>query len=206
VKRLPRCEEHHGAEDLVEPKRDERQAVPISPAYGWTARHMVVLAEALPPPTAHWSAGFPRDIRPAAIGEMFLRIANALATFWDRPDDLGKYLSDLLLDRRGRPKALPIAVPRELRALRAYYPSIDPDRSDLWPKAKRPPNAATRARPTLAFSDAIRSSRRALTCRPKTAYRGSAFAGRACAAISLSKASSCSLVAVGPVSRPSRAA
>ena len=137
LKPLPSRDAYRVAEQLVDAKRDEQQAAAISPEDDWTRRQITVPAEALPPTTASWMAGLPLEIRPIALGELLPRIANTLAALWPQPNEFVAYLFEMLADRHGRPKGFPIKILRELRALRAYYASIHPDRSDLWTKPKQ---------------------------------------------------------------------
>lgn len=109
LKRLPPCEEHHVAEHLVDPKGMNSKLCRFRLGMG---EQKVIPVEALPPTTARWIAGLPREVGPAAIGEMFPHIANALATFWDRPDELANYFCELLVDRRGRTTWVPHHDPK----------------------------------------------------------------------------------------------
>ena len=71
-------------------------------------------AETLLPVATRWLATLPFDCYPLALAKKFPRIANALATFWTRPDALTSYLGELLVDRRGGRKGFPLDVLDEL--------------------------------------------------------------------------------------------
>jgi hypothetical protein len=69
----------------------------------------------------------PFDCYPIALAKTFPRIANALATFWDRPDELTRYMGELLVDRRGGRNGFPLAVLEELNQLKVYYATLHPE-------------------------------------------------------------------------------
>ena len=73
---------------------------------------------------ARWIATLPIDLQPVATAKAFPKIVNALAEHWENPRNLQSYLNKLLVGRRGRRRALPIRVSRELHALRAYHASL----------------------------------------------------------------------------------
>src|ERR1022692_595344 len=128
VNRSPRSDVHHVAEHGVGFQRDKQQGVPRAPEEDWSGRRKAKPAEFLFPTTSRWMATLPSEFRPTAIGKAFPRIANALATFWTRPDAFTSYLDDLLIDKRGARQGFPTDALAELHALRAYYTVSRPDR------------------------------------------------------------------------------
>ena len=83
-------------------------------------------AQTLLAPTTRWLATLPLEVYPTALATCFPRIANALATFWARPDALTSYLSELLVDRRGGRKGFPLDVLDDLYQLKNYYARLHP--------------------------------------------------------------------------------
>ena len=80
-----------------------------------------------------WLRELPQQVAPQALARQFPRIVNRLARFWDSPQMIDQYLTELLVDRRGRRKGFPDRVLEELHRLdkfhraRRHAPS-----SDLW--------------------------------------------------------------------------
>jgi hypothetical protein len=121
MKRAPRNDVHRVADHAVARTSVEKGSVPSQPAPVWDDQRKASPVEMLLPATVRWIASLPLELRPTAIGKTFPRIANELATLWNRPDEFTAYLKELLVDRRGGRRGFPIAVARELHALRAYY-------------------------------------------------------------------------------------
>jgi hypothetical protein len=127
LQRPPRNDVHQVGEHIVGP--DTGQSRTASPAgeEDWASRRKARPAETLLPVATRWLAALPMDCYPLALAKTFPRIANALATFWTRPDALMSYLSELLVDRRGGRKGFPLDVLDELHQLEAYYSSLHPE-------------------------------------------------------------------------------
>jgi hypothetical protein len=76
---------------------------------------------------SEWLAALPQPVRPVALAARFPRIANRICALWRRPVRLDAYFDDLLIDRRGDRQGFPLAVAKELNALKDYY------RTDVFP-------------------------------------------------------------------------
>ena len=128
LQRTPRSDVHQ-VEHVVGP--DTGQPRHRSPAAeeDWASRRKARPAETLLPVATRWLAALPFDCYPLALAKTFPRIANALATFWSRPDALMSYLGELLVDRRGGRRGFPLDVLDELHQLRAYYAALHPESS-----------------------------------------------------------------------------
>ena len=70
------------------------------------------------PRTAAWIECLPKSIQPMSLALQFPRIANSVCAVWLDQHACSKYLSELLTDLRGGRKGFPIAVLREIEALR----------------------------------------------------------------------------------------
>ena len=70
------------------------------------------------PRTAAWIECLPKSIRPMSLALQFPRIANSVCAVWLDQPACSKYLSELLTDLRGGRKGFPMAVLREIEALR----------------------------------------------------------------------------------------
>jgi hypothetical protein len=106
---------------------DQQRESSHSSGQDWTSMRKARPAETLLPVATRWLATLPFDCYPLALAKKFPRIANALATFWTRPDALTSYLGELLVDRRGGRKGFPLDVLDELYQLKAYYTSLHPE-------------------------------------------------------------------------------
>ena len=85
--------------------------------------------ESLLASTQRWISALPVDVQPAAILNTLPHIANELAEHWESAQALRSYVNELLIDERGK-RALPIRIPRELYALRAYHASLHHERDN----------------------------------------------------------------------------
>jgi hypothetical protein len=121
LKRSPINDVHHVAEHVVGPGGFEQQTNPNSPSEDWTGRRKAKPTDILLPRTVRWIATLPLEFQPTATAETFPRIANALAALWSAPEELTNYLTELVVDKRGRRRGFPMRVLSELDALRAYY-------------------------------------------------------------------------------------
>ena len=68
-----------------------------------------------------WISALPQQVAPLALAHQFPRIVNRLARFWDSPQMIDQYLTELLVDRRGRRKGFPDRVLDELHALDKFH-------------------------------------------------------------------------------------
>jgi len=121
--RLPRSDVHQVVGPGAGPQRDGSRA----DEQDWASRRRAMPAQTLLAPTTRWLATLPLEVYPTALATCFPRIANALATFWARPDALTSYLSELLVDRRGGRKGFPLDVLNELYQRKAYYATQHPE-------------------------------------------------------------------------------
>jgi hypothetical protein len=87
--------------------------------------------ETLQPVTARWMATLPADVQPTAIAGSFPGIANTLAMLWAKADALNGYVNELLFEKRGGGRGLPIRATRELHALRAYHATLHRNRDTV---------------------------------------------------------------------------
>lgn len=85
--------------------------------------------------TVKWLQGLPPDVQPINLTRTFPRMANRLCELWRRPTQCEAYLADLLFDRRGDRKGLPLAVLSELTALNSYYATLYPRKGSVWDNA-----------------------------------------------------------------------
>jgi len=83
-------------------------------------------------------AAMPPALRPAGTAQLFPRIANQLAALWKRPEEFAPYLSDLLIDKRGGRTGFPVAILRELEAMKWHYATLHPDCFKGRPRSKAP--------------------------------------------------------------------
>ncbi len=72
------------------------------------------------PIASRWVDVLPVEIQPRTLLKQFPRIANIVARSWDDRDSVERYLSDLLIDRRGGRRGFPPDVQLELLTLREY--------------------------------------------------------------------------------------
>ena len=127
VQRSPRSDVHQVSEHVVGPDTGQQRESSAASEQDWTSKRKAHPAETLLPVATRWLTTLPFDCYPLALAKTFPRIANALATFWARPDALMSYLSELLVDRRGGRKGFPLDVLDELHQLKAYYSSLHPE-------------------------------------------------------------------------------
>ena len=92
-------------------------------------------SETLSPATVQWTSTLPSDVQPTTIAKTSPGIANTLAAAWGMPEVLKRYVNELLVDKRGGRRGLPIRASRELHALRAYYATLHRDRDDVLEKS-----------------------------------------------------------------------
>ena len=127
--RSPRSDVHQVGEHVVGPDTAQpRESSPVA-EQDWVSRRRARPAETLLPVATRWLTALPFDVYPLALAKTFPRIANALATFWERPDALTSYLGELLVDRRGGRNGFPLDVLDELNQLRSYYATLHPEYS-----------------------------------------------------------------------------
>ena len=80
-----------------------------------------------------WISELPPQVAPRALAQQFPRIVNRMARFWDSPHMMDQYLTELLVDRRGRRKGFPDKVLEELHALDKFHRARQrASSSDLW--------------------------------------------------------------------------
>ena len=86
-----------------------------------------IAPETLLPSTVRWIATLPFDVQPAITAKTFPTIANKLSLLWATPEAFRGYVQRLLVSKRKGLLQFPIKVSRELRALRAYRDSLQPN-------------------------------------------------------------------------------
>jgi hypothetical protein len=90
-------------------------------------------AEPLASDTIKWLASLPDVLRPRRLPIQFPRIANALASRWDRRQACIECLEDLLIDRRGSRRGFPIDIVTELAALKNHFETVvHPAPQTVW--------------------------------------------------------------------------
>jgi hypothetical protein len=92
----------------------------------WTRVRQPELPEPLLHTTSAWLAELPREVRTLMLAQRFPRIANKLARLWRNPVQFERYISELLLVRRGDSirQGFPPEVARELVALSYYFSAL----------------------------------------------------------------------------------
>jgi hypothetical protein len=98
----------------------------------WLGRRLSEPANGLLKPTFTWASKLPPEVQPRTLLYRFPRIANLIATMWEDPNSLRRYIDDLLVDKRGSRQGFPLEVLRELFQLRAYYDELHPDQTRPW--------------------------------------------------------------------------
>jgi hypothetical protein len=68
--------------------------------------------------TIEWLLRLPARARPRVLCERYPRIANAIASAWQEPNDRRAMLDELLVDRRGGRRGFPVKVREEIEMLR----------------------------------------------------------------------------------------
>ena len=81
----------------------------------------------LSPEASRWLASLEPELRPTHLAKRYPRVANALASFWGRPDRFPNYLGRLLDGARRARSGVSIGVARELHSLKAYHAALYPD-------------------------------------------------------------------------------
>ena len=91
----------------------------------WLARRRprVATDRALAGTTIDWLLRLPKDLRPQKLCEQLPRLANQIANAWCDPVQCVAAIDDLLIDRRGGRRGLPIALRQEVQALRDFLAS-----------------------------------------------------------------------------------
>jgi len=125
--RSARSDVHQVSEHVVGPDMGQQRDSSPASEQDWASKRKARPAETLLPVATRWLASLPFDCYPLALAKTFPRIANALATFWMRPDVLTSYLGELLVDRRGGRRGFPLDVLDELNQLKAYYTTLHPE-------------------------------------------------------------------------------
>lgn len=74
--------------------------------------------------TVHWIAALPQHLRPNELATRFPHIADQLAARWDSPEACRSYFDEVLLDRRGNRKGLPVRAAFELANLKDHFDSV----------------------------------------------------------------------------------
>ena len=107
------------ANEAVEDKRPAFQK-------DWTRMRLPERPGPLLHTTSAWLAELPREVRALMLAQRFPRIANKLARLWRNPVQFERYISDLLLVRRGDSirQGFPPEVARELAALSYYFSAL----------------------------------------------------------------------------------
>ncbi len=81
----------------------------------------------LTPEASRWLASLEPELRPTRLAKRYPRLANALASFWERPDRFSSYLGRLLDGARRARSGVSIGIARELHNLKAYHAALHPD-------------------------------------------------------------------------------
>ena len=91
----------------------------------WIARRRprVATDRALAGTTIDWLLKLPDGLRPHKLCEQLPRLANQIANAWSYPDQCVASIDDLLIDRRGGRRGLPLALRLEVQALRDFLSS-----------------------------------------------------------------------------------
>lgn len=85
-------------------------------AMNWESRRRAPLPSdhAIAGKTVDWILKLAPNARPHRLAEATPRIANALADRWHDPAAAAEYVTDLLVDRRGRRRGFPPEIKKEL--------------------------------------------------------------------------------------------
>lgn len=76
-------------------------------------------------------------VRPKELAATFPRIVNRMASLWNAPRRMNRYLEQLLTDARTHRKGFSLGVLNELTALKDYYRSkVFPVPQDVWDEAE----------------------------------------------------------------------
>jgi hypothetical protein len=73
-----------------------------------------------------WLHDLPTAVRPVALPQTYARIANRICALWNDPLRCARFLTDLMIDRRGNRIGFPPKVAMELATLGAHYESLHP--------------------------------------------------------------------------------
>jgi hypothetical protein len=100
-------------------------ARPIDPRE-WIARRRpgVPTDRALAGTTIEWLLRLPDGARPHKLCEKLPRLANRIASVWSDPVECVAAIEDLLVDRRGGRRGLPLELRLELQALREFRSAV----------------------------------------------------------------------------------
>jgi len=83
--------------------------------------------------TIDWILRLPEDVRPHSIAQKYPRVANALASEWERPDQFNKLMNSYTFDDRDPPRqGFPFDVAFELASVRDHFYKINPQFNKLW--------------------------------------------------------------------------
>ena len=88
----------------------------------------------LSPLAIDWILHLPAAVRPKALGELYPRIANALADTWNHPKKFKARLQEFTRDNRGNRQGFPDEVATELDNLKKYYLAVSQLQSNhsMW--------------------------------------------------------------------------
>jgi hypothetical protein len=82
-------------------------------------------------------ASLEESLRPKELAEKFPRIVNRMASLWNAPRRMNRYLEQLLTDARTHRKGFTIGILNELTALKDYYQTkVFPVPHDVWDAAE----------------------------------------------------------------------
>jgi hypothetical protein len=73
-----------------------------------------------------WLLELPAAVRPVVLPQTYARIANRICALWNDPLRCARFLTDVMIDRRGDRLGFPPEVAMELATLGAHYETLHP--------------------------------------------------------------------------------